>query len=261
MCWITDDAVLQAVVRVARRQGSTIDGRQLQAGDVAGRIFLHRLHQGKSIGKHMHPVIGGRTGQYAVIVLRKTLRLHQGFPPAIGARIEVGCLLRLAVESLHDVLGAQRGQMNGAVSEVRDLFRMMVGPAGVFGFGLVSRVRSSCGIPPHQVTGHLLVPDRTAKSAVADVHDAVVPTILRHPDLEADYGVIRGVQDASHAAEGGQLPFERCGSLVEVVTGSDRLRCRNGGVGQRQRLERCALRGGKSSRSGQEREDEKNKET
>ena len=97
---VVEDAVFHAVLRVARGQHGGGDGREFDAGDVAGGIGVDGLADIDAGGQHVGPEVGGRAGQDAVVIGGEALRFHERFAAAIGAAIEIGVLRGLAVEGL-----------------------------------------------------------------------------------------------------------------------------------------------------------------
>ena len=202
---VVEDAVLDAVLRIARGEDGGGDGRALDAGDVGGGIGVDGLADIDAGGQHVGPDVGGGAGEDAVIIGGEPLGFHERFAAAIGAAIEIGVLRGLAVERLDEALGVDGGEVQGAIAEVIDFFGMMVGPACIFAVGFVAGVGAGGGIAALEVCTHGGEADGAGESAVADAQEFAVPVGGGQPDFEADVGVRGGLDDAGHAAEGGEF--------------------------------------------------------
>ena len=228
---IVEDAVLHAILRVARRQHRGGDGGKLDAGDVAGGIGIDGLADIDTGGQHVGPEVGGRAGQDAIVIGGEALGFHEGFAAAIGAAIEIGVLRGLAVERLHQALGVDGGQVQGAVAEVIHLFRVMVGPTGVLAVGFVSGVGTGGGITALEVGAHGVESDGSGESAIADAQELAIPVGGGQPDLEADVGIGNGLDDAGDAAEFGEF-VDRIAVGRREGAGGDGLGGGDSGVGE-----------------------------
>src|SRR5438128_8844187 len=78
----------------------------------------------------MSPVIRGRAGDDAVVIVRVALGFHQSLASAVRAGVEIGALWRGAIERPDDGLGVYRCFVDGAMPEIDDLLRMVEGPFG-----------------------------------------------------------------------------------------------------------------------------------
>src|SRR4051812_18685427 len=106
----------------------------------------------------MRPVMGRGADQDSVVVLRKTLDLHQRLPSAVRAGAEVRMRNLPTVERADDLFGARRLKVFGPPAEVGDLLGMpgreVGGPAGMSG------IRRAAGVAASQRVGDAAVVDR-----------------------------------------------------------------------------------------------------
>ena len=202
---IVHHAVFDAVLRITLGEGRRLDGRHLRGRDVGGGIRLRGLPVEDGLGQEMREVVGGRARDDAVVVLRETLGLHEGLPPAVRAAMEIRALHGPAVEGGRDRLARHRHLVDGAVTEVDDLLgvperpgRVRRSPAvpGVGGCGRVAEAHGPGQAPQVEVT---------RESAVAGPLELAVPSRRRKPDLELDVRIRRRLDLSRDPAESGHL--------------------------------------------------------
>jgi len=102
--------------------------------------------------------------------------------------------------------------MDGAVSEVDELFRVAESEAGVGDGAFVSSICGSDGVSLPNGARHEVIPEASGEATVADRHEPVIPAGDGHPDFELDDRVGNRRDCAGDAAERGQM--------VEWTTGS-----------------------------------------
>src|SRR3989454_9076906 len=118
---IVDDAVDDAVDRVAGRCRRLAEDRRLARRDIALRVLQrgHRIPEVRA-GVETRPVVRRIAGDEAVEVLGIALRLHQPLLPSLGTADVVGVLWTLTVEDAADLLAVHGSDMRAAVPEIRD---------------------------------------------------------------------------------------------------------------------------------------------
>ena len=102
----------------------------------------------------MCPIIGGSASENAVEIVGEALGFHQRFTAAIGATTEIGMRYGLIVEGFNELFGVDGGEMESAVTEVGDFFRMTIGPGSIGAFGLMAGVAGGTGVTVIDVVGH-----------------------------------------------------------------------------------------------------------
>src|ERR1700677_3505930 len=185
-CGVTEEPILHSIGGIAGGKGSFFDRRQLEARYVSVWVTNGGLQETHPRAQHARPGVGGSAGEDSVVVFGKALRFHQRFAPAVGTGVEVRGLWGLAVVSLNHVFGPLRGQVDGAPAEVGNLFRMAVGPTGIFAICLVAGIGARGGVAAAQVDGQRWVSDGSGKSAIANAEKALVPLFFRQPDFESN---------------------------------------------------------------------------
>ena len=203
---IFDDAVLHAIERIASGQGGGLNGGQLLRRNEAVLIAEQREIIPSGVGQQVRPIVGGRAGDDAVVILGIALGFHQRLAAAVGARAEVGTLGSLAVEGVQDGLGFHGRFVNGAIAEVGDLLGVVERPGGIDSWrGAVTGVGAGAGVVVADGVGQLVVADVAGEAAVACALKLAVPVGGRHPDFELDVRVGGRLDDSGHAAERRQV--------------------------------------------------------
>ncbi len=227
---IVDDAVVdvtgQFVELVALGEDGAVDDRYVSGGDVAGVFGEQGLHADGRAGEQSGPVVSGRTGQDAVVVGGKALRLHERFASAVGAGGEVAVRGGRGVVGGDDGLGLRSHLVDAAPAVVGDLLRMVEGPACVVAIGEVAGVGAGGGAVAVERAGHASKVDLAGEASVADALKAVVPAGDGKPDFDLDIGIVAGSGLDFDAAEGGELLVERA-----LITGAGWARRRDEGAG------------------------------
>ena len=237
---IVDQAIHQSVLAVAFRQNRGRNQRQLVSRNKMIGARKNRLVDPDAIER---PVDRKRriARDNAVEVAGKALRFHQRLAAAIGAGIEIGFRLGLAVVGQDDLLRKLGGEMHRAPPEILHLLRMAKGPAGIAGFRAMTGVGTSDGKTADEITGHLAHADGTSESAIACAEKAAVPILTRQPDFEVDCRVAGGSQHAGNATERGQM-LERRDAGNGQRARRYGFRHGDGGVLQPEALQRGAVR-------------------
>src|SRR5579883_1370140 len=153
----------------------------------------------------MRPVIGGRAGEDAVVIVGEALRFHEGLAAAVGAGTEIRMLRPGAIERRNDGFGPIGGLVDGAVAEIGNLFRMAERPLRIDGATFVAGVGAGGGISIENGVGHRSVIDGAGEASVADTFVAAVPTGRGQPDFEFDVGIAGWLDHALNAAERREL--------------------------------------------------------
>ena len=155
------------------------------------------------------PVVGGGARENAVVVSRKTLRLHERLPAPVRAAREVRVLRTPAVERLDRGLGDLGHRVNAAEAEVGHLLGMSEGPARIRPDSGVARVRGGRGVPLANGGPQSAEMDLSGESSVPLGAKSSVPGRDGHPHLDRD-GRIRAGRRLHHdSAERGHRRVER----------------------------------------------------
>jgi hypothetical protein len=231
---VSNDAILDAVGGVAGVEGGLMEDGELVLREGARGREVSGLFDPDSASEETFPVVGGGSGDDAVEVGGITLSLHKTLPASGGAPAPVGLCGGSIVEGGDDGLGLDGGLVDGAISEVDDLFRVAEGEASVGHGALVTGVGGRDSVALANGACHEAIPGTSGEAAVADSHKPVVPAGDGHPDLELDRGVGNRRDGADDAAECGQI-IERSAGCA-VVDGRQisffNARERDGGVGE-----------------------------
>ena len=143
---VFDHAILHAIERVASSQRGGLNGGQLLRRNVAVLVAQQRQLVPGRVRQQVRPIVGGRAGDDAVVIVGVALRFHQGLAAAVGAGAEIGPFGIVAVEGVQDGLGFHGGLVNGAIAEVGDLFGMVERPGRVGAAGVVAGVGGGGGV-------------------------------------------------------------------------------------------------------------------
>jgi hypothetical protein len=203
------DVTGQLVELVALGEDGAVDERHVSRGDVAGVFGEQGLHADGRAGEQGGPVVGGRTGQDAVVVGGKALRLHERFASAVGAGGEVAVRGGRGVVGGDDGLGLLGHLVDTAPSVVGDLFRMVQSPPCVVAIGEVAGIGAGGGAVAVESAGHAFKVDLASEASIADALKAVVPVGDGEPDFDLDIGIVAGSGLDFDAAESGELFVER----------------------------------------------------
>ena len=200
---IIDDAVLDAVERVAGIERGLMQHGKFLFGNEAGRILVRGLRGGDELKALGGAVITGIAGDDAFEIVGIALRFHERLPASARAAGEIRKLRRRAIERGHDGFAAQRRFVHGAIAEIDQLLgmagreaRRVSRVAGVGGRGCVSFTQRG------RQRGVL---DKAVPAAVADFLEFAVPAGKRQPGFGFDVGIGRRLDGQLDAAEGGQI--------------------------------------------------------
>ena len=218
---VFDDAILHAIERVAGGQRGGLNGRQFLRRNVAVLIAEQRQIVPSGVGQQVGPIVGGRAGDDAVVILGVALGFHERLAAAVGAGAEVGALRALAVEGVQDGLGFHGRFVDGAIAEVGDLLGVIERPGGIGAAGMVAGIGGGGGVVVGHGVRQLVVADGARETAVADALELAVPVGGGHPDFELDIGIGRWLDGSGHAAEGRQVGHGLCRERVNVPAGTD----------------------------------------
>ncbi len=206
---VVDDAVFHAVEGVAGFERGFLKCGQLHAREVGARIELASLDDVDRSSKHAGPAIGGGAGKDAVVIVGKALGLHESFAASIGAGIEVGFLIVLAVEGSDNFSGAKASEVNGAPAEVFDFFGVLPRPACIGSFGLVTGIGTCNRKVALQIVCELIVADGAGKASVARAEEASIPILFGQPELKTNGGIGSRADDAGDTAKRRQSSYRR----------------------------------------------------
>src|SRR5260221_1826137 len=157
----------------------------------------------------MSPVVGGSSGEDAVVIIGKTLGLHQGLAAAIGAGDE-GAMLRIfSAEGFDGGLGDAGHFVDAAVAEVGNFFGMAEGPAGIGATCGVSGVSANRRVAFFHGNGQRLIINFTGEATVAPALEISVPRDVvssadGKPHFNFDRGIGAGLGFGNDATEGGE---------------------------------------------------------
>src|SRR5882724_3683172 len=131
----------------------------------------------------MGAIVRRRTCEYAVVIVRESLSLHQGLLATGRAACEVGSARGIAIECVNEGLGKSGHQMGGAPSKIFPFLWMPHQRIGV---------DPRCGRGPHigirsgktsvDAIGQFAEEEATGITAVARAEIASVVVFCRHPD-------------------------------------------------------------------------------
>ena len=240
---IIDETILHAIERVACVEHGLMKDRILARRDHAGWIVEGRLGDRHQLEAHVRPRICGSSGDDAVEILGKALRLLKSLSATVRAAVEVGEPRRVAIKSGDGRLPLHGRLVDGAIAKVDQLVGMAQREAraaadvtGVCGRGGVSasqRGRKRC------------ILDRAGPAAVTDLLELSVPAGERHPNLRLDVGVARRLDRGRDTTECRQIGEGLCCASATAaacrsggrreLSGGHRLCRGNGGVRQLQR--------------------------
>src|SRR5215470_15709537 len=130
----------------------------------------------------MRPVVGGRSGEDAVVIIWIALRFHQGLAAAIRTTQKIGILRSFAEARADDFLGDGGHSVNRTVAEVGDLLRMAEGPGGVCAFGGVASIRICSGVSSEKRSGEVKIVDLAGEAAVAMCLEFSIPVFGGKPN-------------------------------------------------------------------------------
>src|SRR5579871_373115 len=122
--WISQEGIRPRAAILPLALGDRCGSDQVQLGlwQVEAWPLDARIQPGPEFAEHqVRPVIGGVAGDNPVVVVRITLRFHEGMMAALRAGVEVRMLRSDTVESLDDRLAGYRGDVLRAMAEVDDL--------------------------------------------------------------------------------------------------------------------------------------------
>ena len=226
---ILDEAVLDAVDRVARLHDRRVDHREFADRDDARLILEHRLRHPDAPRVEVRLRVRRRAGDDAVEILRIALRLDERLAAAGRAAVPVRSRRRAAVERGDDRLRLLGHVVLGSVRVVDELLGMPErerrGGAGVSRVGGAGRVAAFHGARHRGVT------DRPGPAAVADRLEFSVPSREGQPHFHFDVGIARRLQRRRDAAErrhaleavrGGARTRRRERAGCDLLRGGDR---------------------------------------
>ena len=121
---IVDDAVLQSVARVACIERGLVQHGKLLRRNPARRILEGRLRGRHELKAFARSVIAGISGDDALEILGKALRLHERLPAAARAAGEVRQALPHAVERGDRGFTLERRFVHRAIAEIDQLLGM-----------------------------------------------------------------------------------------------------------------------------------------
>ena len=226
-----------------------MDDAMLLLRDEARLVFQHCLCHPDAPRVEAGLRIGGGAGDDAVEVVRESLCLDEGLPPAGRASVEVRARRVRAVEGGGDRLALHRHLVHRPICVINKLLGMAEREARVA--SRVSRVGGTGRIPGAKRSSHRAVCDRAGPPTVSNRLVFPVPSRRGQPHFNFDIGIGRRLDRCGHAAEGGQR-----GVRLSAVTGGrrgrrrecacdDRLRHGDGRIGQFQRRQTLARAGGR----------------
>ena len=126
---LLQQAILEPVARVARRQHSVVNHRQLRSGNEERRI-AHALDAGPARRIHRPDPIEDRCADdNAVKVFGEALSLHQTLPATLRTSDPVRLVRRFSVVSSNKFFGREAGHGLGSVAKVDDLLWVIDRPA------------------------------------------------------------------------------------------------------------------------------------
>ncbi len=179
---VVEHPIGDSVVRVAGGDNGIPDGRDFGWRDEG--VFIRGLKEAEAAGEHRGPVVGGRSGEDAIVILGITLGFHQRLAASVRASREIGPFQRLAVERLHDALGIHCHLVNAAIAVVGNFFEMIQRP-GCVRAG-VTCIGTGGGVALADGRGEIGVVDITGETTVALPLELAFPAALRQPDLDLD---------------------------------------------------------------------------
>src|SRR6185437_7023197 len=121
---ISDDSVLDAICGIAGGEHTCGDSREFARREMASRLRVKGLRSPNCVRHQMRPVVRRRSCNYAVVILRKSLCLHERLTPAVRTRLKIRILRSRAVKRRDNRLARDSGQMHRAIAEIANLLRM-----------------------------------------------------------------------------------------------------------------------------------------
>ena len=164
-----------------------------------GRLFCdlrlpHPDRQQRAAG----PVDARRTGNDAVVILREHLRFLDRLLTACGASHKVRVTRGCVVERGRDGLALFGHFVNGAITEIDELFRMSEGEARAA--TLMTGIRAGGRVAALECRRQGSCRNGPLPRSVPDALELAVPSCCRHPDFDLDFGIARGPDRCTHTA-------------------------------------------------------------
>ncbi len=202
---IVDQAVLQTIHGVAGLDHRVVNHPIFGGRNKAGLVFVRRSAHPHRGSRQVGPVVGGRAGDDAVVVVGIALRFLQPLLAARRASVPVGISRVLVVERRDDGLGLERHLVHRAISEVSHFLGMSKREAAIQGTAGVPGVGAGRGVAFLERFHKSGIGDGASPAPVADALEFSVPAMHGgQPDFDLDVGVLAGPQRRGDAAEGGQ---------------------------------------------------------